>query len=430
MNYFPSHSADSSSSAATRHQGSAPTFSVSPLATTSLTGRSLFPDAGPYLRQQLGLQPHEPVNLWSLPDPPPGEKPNQPYPTLIKLAIYGSPNKQLTLQDIYSELERRFIWFREHRNERAWKNSIRHNLSLNKVFRPVPRPITDPGKGSYWQLDVSGGEGYKRPRKRRSRASKATPSDDDEEEDTSELDDETEGSFLEIRPQSVLSCPPQHSAALLQSMSTSRFPTDNTAIDPELRGDSGHLVGEGRSRPGSRRTNSAGSPYPSVTPSPRNLHPTTLSNLDLSSYSQPEWSSQSCFVQAAFQSGESHKQGSGRASSVPVPTNYECPLSVSGVSRGQISPQPTSNIPAMHRPSLGPGLEYGNEPGHSMANAQFMQSHAGQAPSVSSTHGRSQVHQRLHSSQEPHPTTTSALPDLSSQSWSSAANSKGKARAI
>ncbi|KAI5995832.1 hypothetical protein F5J12DRAFT_702117, partial [Pisolithus orientalis] len=119
-----------------------------------------------YLRQQLGIQPHEPVNLWSLSDPPPGEKPNQPYPMLIKLAIYGSPNKQLTLQEIYSELEKRFTWFRERHNERAWKNSIRHNLSLNKVFRPVPRPITDPGKGSYWQLDVSGGEGYKRARKR------------------------------------------------------------------------------------------------------------------------------------------------------------------------------------------------------------------------------------------------------------------------
>ena len=40
---------------------------------------------------------------------------------LIKLAIYGSNSKQLTLQDIYNELEKRFSWFREHRNERAWK---------------------------------------------------------------------------------------------------------------------------------------------------------------------------------------------------------------------------------------------------------------------------------------------------------------------
>ncbi|KAH7911365.1 hypothetical protein BJ138DRAFT_981150, partial [Hygrophoropsis aurantiaca] len=119
-----------------------------------------------YLRQQLGLSPHDPVNLSSLPDPPLGEKPNQPLPTLIKLAIYGSPRKQLTLQEIYTAIESRFEWFRLRRNDKAWRNSIRHNLSLNKVFRHVSRPITEPGKGSYWQLDVSEGEGYKRARKR------------------------------------------------------------------------------------------------------------------------------------------------------------------------------------------------------------------------------------------------------------------------
>ncbi|KIK98021.1 hypothetical protein PAXRUDRAFT_135062, partial [Paxillus rubicundulus Ve08.2h10] len=160
-------------------------FSVSP-SVLSTTGRSLYPDAGPYLRQQLGLASHEPVGLSTLPDPPYGEKPATPLPMLIKLAIYGSPSKQLTLQEIYNELENRFQWFREHRHERAWKNSIRHNLSLNKVFRHVPRPITEPGKGSYWQLDVSGGEGYKRTRKRRPKNSRL---DEDEDEDEDDVDE-------------------------------------------------------------------------------------------------------------------------------------------------------------------------------------------------------------------------------------------------
>ncbi|KAJ6567501.1 fork head domain-containing protein, partial [Mycena sp. CBHHK59/15] len=124
-----------------------------------------FPDAGDYLRQQLNLPPGAPVNLWSVPEPPNGEKPTIPLPM------------------IYKELIDRFHWFREHQNE-AWKNSIRHNLSLNKVFRTMQRPVTEPGKGSYWELDVSGGEGYKRARKRlgpKKNTGPGTSADDDEE---------------------------------------------------------------------------------------------------------------------------------------------------------------------------------------------------------------------------------------------------------
>jgi hypothetical protein len=170
-------------------RGWSQTFSVS-AAADERSGHLLFEDAGPYLRETLGIPPYQDVNLWVLPDPPEGEKPKEPYPILIKLAIYGSPDKQLTLQEIYTTLEERFQWFREHRNERPWKvgfrrcclhtatdvcaqNSIRHNLSLNKVFKGVSRAITEPGKGYYWQLDCSSGEGYKRARKRRSKSARA-----------------------------------------------------------------------------------------------------------------------------------------------------------------------------------------------------------------------------------------------------------------
>jgi hypothetical protein len=74
-----------------------------------------------HLRALLGCPPGAPVGLNALADPPSGEKPNYPLPTLIKLAIYGSPRRRLTLQEIYQALEDRFEWFRQRTDELSWK---------------------------------------------------------------------------------------------------------------------------------------------------------------------------------------------------------------------------------------------------------------------------------------------------------------------
>ncbi|KAJ6627554.1 hypothetical protein B0H10DRAFT_1779696 [Mycena sp. CBHHK59/15] len=121
-----------------------------------------------------------PINLDSLRDGPPGSKPFYPYSTLIRYAIKGSPNQKLLLEDIYYAIESRFPYFRTAPN--GWKNSVRHNLSLNPCFEKVPRPLTDRGKGSYWTVNdnVDPRTGVHRIRKKKSKSAKGRASEDDD----------------------------------------------------------------------------------------------------------------------------------------------------------------------------------------------------------------------------------------------------------
>ncbi len=49
-------------------------------------------------------------------------------------------------------LQEQFPYYKNQTNP-GWKNSIRHNLSLNKSFMKVARSREDPGKGCYWCLN-------------------------------------------------------------------------------------------------------------------------------------------------------------------------------------------------------------------------------------------------------------------------------------
>ncbi|CAH8669829.1 unnamed protein product [Heterobilharzia americana] len=67
------------------------------------------------------------------------------------MAIKASPSKRCTLSEIYQYLHTQFPFFRGQYT--GWKNSVRHNLSLNEVFIKLPKGMGRPGKGHYWTID-------------------------------------------------------------------------------------------------------------------------------------------------------------------------------------------------------------------------------------------------------------------------------------
>ncbi|CAH2106740.1 unnamed protein product [Euphydryas editha] len=87
------------------------------------------------------------------------KKPPYSYSTLICMAMRYNDDK-VTLSAIYSWIRENFKYYRNA--DPTWQNSIRHNLSLNKVFVKVARSKQEPGKGGFWKLDLAHLEGSKR----------------------------------------------------------------------------------------------------------------------------------------------------------------------------------------------------------------------------------------------------------------------------
>lgn len=64
-------------------------------------------------------------------------KPPYSFACLIFMAIEESPTKSLPVKDIYKWIEDNFDYFRSAPT--GWKNSVRHNLSLNKSFKRIDK---------------------------------------------------------------------------------------------------------------------------------------------------------------------------------------------------------------------------------------------------------------------------------------------------
>jgi hypothetical protein len=93
-------------------------------------------------------------------------KPQHSYIGLIAMAILSTVDQKLVLSDIYQHILDNYPYFRTRGP--GWRNSIRHNLSLNDCFIKSGRSAN--GKGHFWGIHPANLEDFKKGDFRRRKA--------------------------------------------------------------------------------------------------------------------------------------------------------------------------------------------------------------------------------------------------------------------
>ncbi|CAH8613008.1 unnamed protein product [Schistosoma bovis] len=124
-------------------------------------------------------------------------KPNFSYIGLIAKAILSTQERRMILSEIYQWIQLRYPYFSTRGP--GWRNSIRHNLSLNDCFIKVGRAAN--GKGHYWGIhpanlkDFLSGDFRRRRAQRKVRRALGLSRpgdkihDDDDDDDDDDADD-------------------------------------------------------------------------------------------------------------------------------------------------------------------------------------------------------------------------------------------------
>ncbi|KAJ6220086.1 hypothetical protein RDWZM_005898 [Blomia tropicalis] len=115
-------------------------------------------------------------------------KPQHSYIGLIAIAILSMPDQKMVLSDIYQYILDNYPYFRNRGP--GWRNSIRHNLSLNDCFVKAGRSAN--GKGHYWAIHPANLDDFKKGDFRRRKAQRkvrrhmglSVPDDDDDDDES------------------------------------------------------------------------------------------------------------------------------------------------------------------------------------------------------------------------------------------------------
>lgn len=92
-------------------------------------------------QQQQLLQQHAHINE--------NDRPPHSYIALISMAILSKQERKILLNEIYDWVLQNFPYY-QTRTDKSWRNSIRHNLSLNECFVKVGKAGN--GRGYYWSI--------------------------------------------------------------------------------------------------------------------------------------------------------------------------------------------------------------------------------------------------------------------------------------